>query len=95
MDTKAPFSKTYASPSDLVQLLQARGLAIEDAVNAQAYLQHIGYYRLSAYMYPLSPQNDMAGKVKSLLAAFPDVDMAAMGFPSEWESEPLWGKTEF
>ena len=52
MDTRAPFSKTYTNPSDLVRLLQARGLAIEDAASAQEYLQHIGYYRLSAYMYP-------------------------------------------
>ncbi|MCR5497507.1 MAG: Abi family protein [Paludibacteraceae bacterium] len=49
---KIPFCKPYTSPPDLVELQQSRGLTIEDAAKAQHYLQHIGYYRLSAYMYP-------------------------------------------
>ena len=49
---KIPFCKPYTSPPDLVQLLLSRGLRIEDVTKAQHYLQHIGYYRLSAYMYP-------------------------------------------
>lgn len=52
MNTRVPFPKTYTSPSDLVRLLQSRGMVIEDTDKAQNYLQHIGYYRLSAYMYP-------------------------------------------
>lgn len=52
MSTKNPFSKTYTSPSEHVLLLQSRGLTIEDKEKAQNYIQHIGYYRLSAYMYP-------------------------------------------
>ncbi len=52
MSTKVPFPKPYITPSDLVQLLQSRGLIVEDAAKAGSYLQHIGYYRLSAYMYP-------------------------------------------
>lgn len=28
--------------------------------------------------------------LKSLLSAYPQVDPAAMGFPSNWSSEPLW-----
>lgn len=43
----------YSSPSDLVQLLKSRGLAISDEEKAKHYLSCIGYYRLSAYMYPL------------------------------------------
>ena len=50
---RIPFSKTYTSPHDLVSLLQSRGLSINDAVRAERYLEYIGYYRLSAYMYPL------------------------------------------
>ncbi|MCH5176554.1 MAG: Abi family protein [Prevotellaceae bacterium] len=52
MNIKIPFSKPYTSPSDLVKLLKERGLAITNEMKAQDYLQHIGYYRLSAYMYP-------------------------------------------
>lgn len=43
----------YSSPSDLVQLLQSRGLVIFDREKAKHYLSHIGYYRLSTYSYPM------------------------------------------
>ena len=36
-----------------MQLLKTRGMEITDEEKAQHYLSHIGYYRLSAYMYPL------------------------------------------
>lgn len=48
-----PFNKHYCSPHDLVDLLVTRGLTILDKAKAEDYLKHIGYYRLSAYMYPL------------------------------------------
>lgn len=38
----------------------------------------------------ISPQNDMKAKIDALLAEYPDIDVAAMGFPRGWESEPLW-----
>ena len=47
------FSKTYTKPHDLVALLKSRGLSINDTTKAEHYLMRIGYYRLSAYMYPL------------------------------------------
>ena len=53
MNTKFPFGKTYTSSADLVSLLQSRGLAVQDVEKAKSYLDFIGYYRLSAYMYPL------------------------------------------
>lgn len=53
MTIKIPFTKTYSSPSDIVQLLKSRGLKITNEEKAKHYLSHIGYYRLSAYMYPL------------------------------------------
>ena len=53
MVTKIPFIKTYSTPQELVQLLKTRGMEITDEEKAQHYLSHIGYYRLSAYMYPL------------------------------------------
>ena len=51
--TNRPFNKTYNTPLELVKLLQSRGLFIRDADLAARYIQNIGYYRLSAYMYPL------------------------------------------
>uniref|UniRef100_A0AB33IUN4 Abi family protein n=2 Tax=unclassified Prevotella TaxID=2638335 RepID=A0AB33IUN4_9BACT len=50
---KVAFDKSYTNPEKLVQLLRTRGLRIEDPVKAAHYLANIGYYRLSAYMYPL------------------------------------------
>lgn len=47
------YTKTYASPSQLVSLLRSRGLVIGDETRVKNYLQHIGYYRFSAYLYPL------------------------------------------
>ena len=38
----------------------------------------------------ISPNNDMKGKIDSLLAEYPAIDIAAMGFPQGWENEPLW-----
>ena len=46
------FPKQYHTPSELVHLLQRRGLHIDNAVKAEDYIKHIGYYRLSAYFYP-------------------------------------------
>ena len=51
--TRRLFNKTYSSPHDLVQLLQQRGLKIDDEAKAEHYIESIGYYRLSAYMHPL------------------------------------------
>ena len=47
------YTKTYSAPSQLVTLLQSRGLHVENVVRAENYLRHIGYYRFSAYLYPL------------------------------------------
>ena len=53
MAATIPFGKQYTDSHDLVKLLKSRGLSVEDDTKAQHYLEHIGYYRLSAYMYPL------------------------------------------
>ena len=48
-----PFTKRFESSENLVNLLESRGLQIYDRNKAIQYLDNIGYYRLSAYMYPL------------------------------------------
>ena len=51
------------------------------------------YFNLCIIKYFLniiSPQNDMTNKLKTLLATFPEIDTAAMGFPKGWENEPVW-----
>ena len=48
-----PYTKRFESSENLVNLLESRGLLICDRNKAIQYLDNIGYYRLSAYMYPL------------------------------------------
>ena len=50
---KRNFGKDYKTSSELISLLESRGLIINDSQKAQRYLESIGYYRLSAYMHPL------------------------------------------
>lgn len=47
------FSKTYLTPAQHIALLKSRGLQISDEQLAESYLINVGYYRLSAYFYPL------------------------------------------
>lgn len=51
------------------------------------------YYRICMiryFLYTVSPNNNFKDKLKTLLAAYPNIDTAAMGFPSGWESEDIW-----
>ena len=50
---KVNYAKTCTLPHELIPLLKSRGLAIFDEQKAISYLTNIGYYRLSAYFYPL------------------------------------------
>lgn len=38
----------------------------------------------------VSPNNDMLAKLRWLFVDFPEIDLAAMGFPKGWEMEPIW-----
>lgn len=49
----AHYTKTYTPPAQLAVLLKSRGLYVENAERTESYLRHIGYYRFSAYLYPL------------------------------------------
>ncbi len=52
MSNIRPFNKSYTHPQELIELLKARGLGISDTDTAEHLLSTIGYYRLSAYMFP-------------------------------------------
>lgn len=54
------FKSNIILPSELVRLLQQRGLDVSELVKAEDYIRHIGYYRLSAYFYPFleNPKNE-------------------------------------
>jgi abortive infection bacteriophage resistance protein len=57
---KINYSKPSTLPQDLIPLLKGRGLAIADDQKAVNYLTNIGYFRLSAYCFPLlkNPKSD-------------------------------------
>lgn len=51
------------------------------------------YAVLSCMVYWLNsiqPSNTFSLDLKSLLVIHPEVDIAAMGFPKDWQNEPLW-----
>ena len=50
---KSHFTKPALSIEEQIQLLRQRGLTIEDEAYARHYLEKVGYFRLSAYFYPL------------------------------------------
>ena len=50
---KTNFTKKYSNPTDIISILESRGLVITDKNKAENYLRSIGYFRLSAYCYPL------------------------------------------
>lgn len=55
------YTKKHLNYEEQVGLLADRGLAIEDRGDAVRQLKRIGYYRLSAYTYPMreiAPQTD-------------------------------------
>ena len=59
-----PYTKPAKSPADLVQQLKQRGLVIADEARAKRYIDNIGYYRLSAYMYPFLAEPKTAHQYK-------------------------------
>ena len=51
------------------------------------------FYALSMIIYLLNtvnPNHTFKEKLENLFQKYPNVDRAAMGFPSDWRSEPLW-----
>lgn len=51
------------------------------------------YYVLSIilfFMQTINPENSIVKRFKILLEKYPNVDVAAMGFPQNWSEEKLW-----
>lgn len=51
------------------------------------------YYRICMiryFLFTVSPNNTFRDKLKALLAAYPNMDTRAMGFPAGWENEDIW-----
>ena len=53
------------------------------------------YWQLCVFQYledAIHPENTFRTKLKELLAKYPSVDVGAMGFPSDWQDNPLWNE---
>jgi abortive infection bacteriophage resistance protein len=62
-------------------------------INSKAINMKRIYFRICIIKYLLfsvSPNSRFGEKLKALLAKFPTIDVRAMGFPSNWQNEPLW-----
>ena len=59
------FDKTYTCPNEIVTLLKDRGLDVGNFQRTEHYIQNIGYYRLSAYLYPLLQMPKEAHRYKA------------------------------
>lgn len=46
------FTKPATTYAEQVSILQQRGMRVDDTASAEFYLQHLNYYRLSAYWLP-------------------------------------------
>lgn len=102
MENLRPFTKEYKSAAELVELLKSRGLVIADTQKAKAYIENIGYYRLSAYMHPFLTipkqrhvfKNGTTFQQVILIYRFDKkLQMLLLNeieFPASWKEEPLW-----
>lgn len=65
------YTKPSLSCADQLNLLKSRGLTVDDDAKALHLLEHIGYYRLSGYWYPLLdfPKSDHRFKANATFDA--------------------------
>lgn len=53
------YSKPWQSYEEQLNLLESRGLRVTDRPKAEAYLNRIGYYRLSGYWFPFRERSGL------------------------------------
>lgn len=41
----------------------------------------------------IAPDNTLSNDIANLINSYPNIPIAAMGFPSDWQSEPLWHRS--
>lgn len=56
------FEKPPLTHQQQIQLFESRGLSVTDHAQAEQYLKHISYYRLSAYALPFQQTKDQFNK---------------------------------
>lgn len=57
------YQKPYKTIPQQIELLQRRGMSVDNVERASEYLQRIGYYRLSAYWYPMRQRSGPTNEI--------------------------------
>lgn len=63
---------------------------ITNASKLKPYKLYVQLCYLAYMEQSVDPNCGFVDRLKALLAKYPMVDVAAMGFPKGWELEPLW-----
>ena len=81
------WNRRFSIIPQIPQTMQSAWIVNIDFDNTKLYplLCCVVYWLNSIY-----DDNSFTLKFKSLLKEYPNIDIAAMGFPEDWENEPLW-----
>ena len=72
-------SMSYKMRGKWVDVSHVRSAKLYSLLCCLAYLQD-----------NIHPDNDFKDRLKQLLSRYPNVNLHAMGFPSNWKEQPLW-----
>jgi abortive infection bacteriophage resistance protein len=67
---KIPYTKIPTAPSDLVSLLQQRGLTITNTIEAEKIIAQIGYSRLGGYTYLIEDKTPTGKRLHTFNSQF-------------------------
>ncbi|MFN6962357.1 MAG: hypothetical protein ACK4S4_01190 [Pyrinomonadaceae bacterium] len=62
-------------------------------INTEGISNRRMYYFLSSVLFLLEriiPDTSFKTKIKLLTAEHPGIELSEMGFPNDWEKQPLW-----
>lgn len=72
-------SLSYSLRGNWIDTTNVRPAKLYALLSCLAYLQD-----------NIHPNNDLKVRLKHLLAQYPNINTHAMGFPTNWQNEPLW-----
>ncbi len=81
------WNRIFPIQPQLPRRLNGNWIDSSKAIHTKLYAQLCCLAYLQNEIHPL---NDFKQQLKALLQAHPNVDVVAMGFPVDWENEPLW-----
>lgn len=70
---------------------------IDSETGIERSLNNKTYFILSMIIYLMNiinPKHEILERLNALIAAYPNIDLHAMGFPIEWKTETLWQLNE-